>query len=244
MSKKYNIIDYQDCIKETSVINMERHFLDLDKFRAEIIKIVIDVLDLYTNKEIGEPIVLSILADCKKRIQKKINLVEVEIPEIANVEFVLFGTLKEGGTILISNDFDSDTKIQSMREKFRSKYEDQLNNNLTLSLGDLLIEIENTIEKIKNIDAYPNIEQWYPQLKDIDSKPNPRLKYHSENYFDTAYLIYRESKKNNAKGLTWPEVYEKIVAEENKLGMENKYSSFDSFDTRRKKYQREQRSSN
>jgi len=82
------------------------------------------------------------------------------------------------------------------------------------------------------------------KFKDSENGKDPRLKYHSENYFDTALEIYRNSKKDNQKGLTWPEVYEKIVAEENKLGMENRYSTFESFDTRRKKYQREQRSPN
>ncbi len=79
-------------------------------------------------------------------------------------------------------------------------------------------------------------------LQEIE-EPDPRLKFHSENYFDTALKFYRDSKKNNSKGLTWPEVYEKIIKEENELGMENKYTSFDSFDTVRKRNQREQSSS-
>jgi len=219
----YNIIDYQDCIKESSVKNIEKHFLDIDKFRQSILKSIVNTLDLYKKNEIGEPILLSVLADLKTKVQRKINIVESEIPEIANVEFALFGTLKKGGTILISKDFDSDTEIQSERKKLRSKYKDQLKNNLTLSLGDLLIEIENTVEKIKNIEAYPDIEQWYPQLMDVDEKPDPRLKYFPDQFWDTVGKI-RESKE-----LTWEQTYKYVKHEMDELKIPLQYSTFDSF---------------
>jgi len=232
-SQCFEIIVHEDLVKEASVKKIEKHLYQIDRFRLEVLKTVVAPLELYSNGEIGEAVVIQIFQEVITRVKRRINLLEATIPEVVNLEFMLWGSVKDGGTILISHEFDASSKIQAERERLKKKYQDHLSSNLSLSLGGLLIGLEGTLMRIETLGKYPDAESWYPQLARAAPRVDPRVKFHSDNYWPTAYQI------KTGKELTWQAAYTFICKEMTGLGLDLRHNNFESFETARKRYQRE-----
>ncbi|WP_069131363.1 hypothetical protein [Rhodohalobacter halophilus] len=133
----------------------------------------------------------------------------------------------------------SKERLQSMKFEI----EDYINNqSFSYKLGIMRKYWPDVNDKIyhkRALDGLANLKKFVKivELK-LDTYQDPRLKYYSENYWDTAFKIYRDDQ------ISWKSVYKKMIAEMESLGIEKRHTSFDSFDSARKRYQREQRSSN
>lgn len=161
-SGSIEIVDYENVVKESEVHKFEHFFEDIDHFRTECLETIVPILKSYGEGAIGRAIVLSVLHKLKTRLKKKITLAESEIPDIASVKFVLYGTLKDGRKILVSKDFDRTTEIGVQRDKSIELYGKQMNTYVSLSLNNLLADIEDTIYQIEVLETYPDVTDWYP----------------------------------------------------------------------------------
>lgn len=160
----YEIIDYENVVNEADFEKLEQYIEDVDRFRYEIIKTIVAITESYEQEIIGRPAVLSALQKIKKKLKSKIAIVEAEIPDVANVNFSLYGTLKDGRKILVSKDFDCTSQIGVNREEWKRWYKEQLSTETTLSLGGLLNEIEDLISQVELLETYPDVKQWFPSF--------------------------------------------------------------------------------
>lgn len=110
-----------------------------------------------------------------------------------------------------SHGYTPDPETDKKAKKFWYKDIEYIKHQLALSLLD-------PIQKEKK-----ELAEKEKQKREIIKDSEPRKIFHSENYWDTA----GEIKKGN--NFTWPDTYKFICKQENELGLENKYSNFESF---------------
>lgn len=98
-------------------------------------------------------------------------------------------------------------------------------------------------ERLRAAIIYKQIKKFEQDLKGAGNRVNygEREKYHSDNYWDTAFNLYYNS--NNSLN-TWHDVYNHIESEMKRLGIELKHNSFGSFETRRKEVQKKRSQGN
>lgn len=230
-------------------------FKKVDKYVLEMNKAIVMVVEKLPDAGYGPAKQLQVLYGIEYDIKKYKRDFKLLIDDITDIDFVLIAGFSEnknkgirindisdipfvmkikdedGKQVNINCRLPEDSEIQKDREDTIQWYKEQLNSYLDLEFNKMADSLEHTIKQVKNMAEFPDVKDWF-----LGETTDPRIKFHSQNFWGTAFGMYYSS-----QSMTWPDVYDEMKEQMENLGLKMELKK-GSFITQRKREQKKRNS--